>query len=125
MQVQKLTADGLDSWSQVGDQQIFVSDLIDQASQPDARMTVGYASMAAGEKFEIAFPYDEVLVITKGAFTVTDEHGGTVTARAGEVIYLPAESANSHSADEDSEMVYVANPPDVYARHVAQAAEDG
>lgn len=124
MQVQRITTHDLDDWSQVGDQRIYVNDLIDQASQPDARMTVGYAATAAGEKFEIAFPYDEVLVITKGAFTVTTEEGVSVTARAGEVIYLPANSANSHTAEEDTEMVYVANPPDVYARHVAEAAGD-
>lgn len=124
MHVQHITTGDHDDWSRVGDQDIHVSDRIDQARQPDAGMTVGFARTAAGEKFEVAFPYDEVLVVTKGAFTVTTEDGVSVTARPGEVVYLPADSVNSHTADEDTEMVYVACPPDVYARHVAAAAGD-
>lgn len=122
MKVQKLAADGLIDWSQVEEQQIFTRDLIDNATSPDARMTVGYARMAKGETLEISFPYDEVLIVTSGAFTVDTDAGDTVTARAGEVIYLPAESSNTHHADEDTSMVYVANPPDIYAQHVAAAA---
>ncbi|MGH3315433.1 MAG: hypothetical protein ACRDO0_04745 [Nocardioidaceae bacterium] len=43
MRTLRITTEGLDDWSQVGDQQVFVSDLIDQAGQPEAKMTVGYA----------------------------------------------------------------------------------
>jgi ethanolamine utilization protein EutQ (cupin superfamily) len=121
MGVRKLTIQGSKPWTQVGDQQIFVNDRIDEATHPDAKMTVGFARISSGETLEISFPYDEVLIVTKGTFTVRTEQGESVTARTGEVIYLPAGSSNTHHADEDTDMVYVANPPDVYARHVAAA----
>jgi ethanolamine utilization protein EutQ (cupin superfamily) len=122
MRTLRITTDGLDDWSQIGDQQVFVIDLIDQAGQPDAKMTVGYARVGKGESLEVSFPYDEVLVVTRGVFTVRSATGETVTAGAGEAIYLPAESSSTYLAEEDAEMVYVANPPEVYAAHVAQAA---
>lgn len=52
-------------------------------------------------------------------------NGETITARKGEAIYLPAESSSTYVAEEYAEMVYVANPPEVYAAHVAQAAATG
>jgi len=122
MRTLRITTEGLDDWSQIGDQQVFVSDLIDQAGQPDARMTVGYARVGKGESLEVSFPYDEVLVVTRGIFTVRSATGETVRAGAGEAIYLPAESQSTYVAEEDAEMVYVASPPEVYAAHVAQAA---
>jgi ethanolamine utilization protein EutQ (cupin superfamily) len=119
--VQKLTADEAQTWSEVTDR-IAVSDIVDQASAPEAEMTVGFARVGAGEALEISFPYDEVLILTKGAYTVSPDDGEPVTARPGEAIYLPAGSRNSSYAEEDSEMVYVASPPSVYAEHVAAAA---
>lgn len=121
MRTLKITTEGLDAWSQIGDQQVFVSDLIDRAGQPEARMTVGYARVGKGESLAVSFPYDEVLVVTRGIFTVRTAPGETITAGAGEAIYLPAESSSTYVAEEDAEMVYVANPPEVYAAHVAQA----
>jgi ethanolamine utilization protein EutQ (cupin superfamily) len=123
--VRKLTAEGAESWSKVGDGEIFVSDIVDQANEPEAKMTVGFARVGAGEELEISFPYDEVLIVTKGAYTVRTEEGEEITARPGEVIYLPAGSANSSYAEEVSEMVYVASPPSVYAEHVAAASGAG
>jgi ethanolamine utilization protein EutQ (cupin superfamily) len=122
VQVRKLQADESVPWSRVGDQQIFVGDLIDEAAEPEARMTVGFARVAEGEALEITFPYDEVLIVTRGAYRVRTEAGEVVTARPGDVVYLPAGSVSSSRADEDTEMVYVANPPDVYAAHVAASA---
>ncbi|MGI9098555.1 MAG: hypothetical protein ACR2H2_08725 [Solirubrobacteraceae bacterium] len=122
MRVLRLTTEQAESWSKLGDQEIFVSDIVDQATVPDAKMTVGFARVAKGEALDISFPYDEVLILTKGSYTVRTEHDEAVTARAGEAIYLPAGSANSAHAEEDAEMVYVANPPAVYADHVAASA---
>ena len=123
--VKKLSAEDAEDWSKVGDGEIFVNDMVDQASEPEAKMTVGYARVGGGEEHEISFPYDEVLVLTRGAYTVRTEAGEEITARAGEVIYLPAGSRNSSYANEDCEMVYVASPPSVYAEHVAAAASGG
>nr|CEL13158.1 hypothetical protein [Kibdelosporangium sp. MJ126-NF4]CTQ98846.1 hypothetical protein [Kibdelosporangium sp. MJ126-NF4] len=120
MRVRKLASPDVETWQQVGEtEQIFVADIVDQPTDPQAKMTVGFARVAQGESLTVSFPYDEVLILTKGTFTVHTEHGEAVTARVGEVIYLPAGSLNTHQADEDAEMVYVANPPSVYAQHVA------
>lgn len=119
MQVLRLTSKDAATWSRVSDGEIFVSDIVDQATAPDARMTVGFARVAKGEALDISFPYDEVLILTKGGYTVRTERGEEVTARAGEIIYLPAGSSNSAHAEDDTEMVYVASPPSVYADHVA------
>ena len=120
--VLRLAIEDAKTWSKVGDHEIFVSDLVGQTTVPAAKMTVGFARVGRGETLDISFPYDEVLIVTKGSFTVRTEHGQVVTAQAGEVIYLPAGSSNSSHADEDAEMVYVANPPSVYADHVAASA---
>jgi ethanolamine utilization protein EutQ (cupin superfamily) len=122
MQVRKLTSDVASGWSQVADQQIFVNDLIDQAADPDAAMTVGFARLDKGATLDISFPYDEVLILTSGMFTVRTQQGETVTAHAGDVVYLPAESSNIFRAEADTEMVYVAHPPSVYAQWVRAAA---
>lgn len=124
-QVRKLTSPDpdADSWIRVGDARIFVNDIVDQASTPHAEMTVGFARLDKGESLDISFPYDEVLVVTKGAYTVRTEDGSAITAIAGEVVYLPAGSANGSRAEEDTMIVYVAAPPSVYAEHVAASAE--
>ncbi len=124
MRVRKLTSEAAPTWSRVGDQEIFVSDMIDEATAPQAKMTVGYARVGKGETLDISFPYDEVLVLTKGTYTVRTAQGEALTAGAGEVIYLPAGSANTLVAEAETEMVYVANPPAVYAQHVARAAAE-
>jgi len=120
MRVRKLTStDG--SWIAVADQGIFVNDLIDEAGEPQARMTVGFARVDKGESMDISFPYDEVLIITAGNYSVRAADGEVLTAGPGEVIYLPAGSSNASWANEDTTMVYVTNPPDVYAEHVRSA----
>ncbi|MGI8805026.1 MAG: cupin domain-containing protein, partial [Thermoleophilaceae bacterium] len=119
MSVRKLTTRDAENWAKVGDGEIFVSDIVDQATAPDAKMTVGFARVGKGEALDISFPYDEVLILTKGSYTVRPEHGEAVTARSGEVLYLPVGSSSSSHAEEETEMVYVANPPSVYADHVA------
>jgi ethanolamine utilization protein EutQ (cupin superfamily) len=122
MQTRRLTTeDAAAGWTRVGDGEIHVSDIVDAARAPDAEMTVGFARVGAGEELEISFPYDEVLVVTRGVYSVRDEHGEVRTAAAGEAIYLPAGSTNVARAEEDAEMVYVASPPAVYAAHVASS----
>jgi ethanolamine utilization protein EutQ (cupin superfamily) len=122
MRLQKLAAGENADWSTVA-KDVLVSDRIDAAREPAAQMTVGFARVGRGESLQMQFPYDEVLIVTKGSFTVRGDHGSQLNARAGEAIYLPGGSVNTHHADEDTEMVYVASPPDVYARHVAESTQ--
>ena len=124
MHARRLTTEDVERWQPVSDQ-IVVGDIVDQATAPDAKMTVGFARVGSGEELDISFPYDEVLIVTRGCYTVRPDQGEAITARAGEVIYLPAGSSSSSRADEDTEMVYVANPPSVYAAHVAASAAAG
>ncbi|HTE64064.1 MAG TPA: cupin domain-containing protein [Solirubrobacteraceae bacterium] len=65
---------------------------------------MGAEKIMRGEALDISFPYDEVLIVTKGSYTVRTEHGAVITARAGEVIYLPAGSSNFARAEPDAEM---------------------
>ena len=121
MEVRKLEIASATAWSAVSDG-IAVSDEIDRARAPDAKMTVGFARLDAGEELPISFPYDEVLVITRGTYVVETEAGEQLRASAGDVVYLPAGSSNGSRAIEETEMVYIANPPETYAEHVAAAA---
>jgi ethanolamine utilization protein EutQ (cupin superfamily) len=118
----KISVEAAEEWAKVGDGEIFVSDVIDQEREPEAKMTVGFARVGAGEELEISFPYDEVLVLTRGVYTVRTHEGEAVTARAGDVIYLPGGAVSTAIAEEDSEMAYVASPPSVYAEHVARSS---
>ena len=51
------TADA-ETGSNLGDQAIFVSDIVDQANVPDAKMTVGFARVGNREALDLSFPYD-------------------------------------------------------------------
>lgn len=126
IRVRKVTTEDAETWSKVGEQEIFVSDIVDQTTAPTAKMTVGFARVGVGETLNATFPYDEVLILTRGAgYTVRTEHGDVLTVRAGNVIYLPGGSSNTFFAEEETEMVYVASPPSVYADHVVASAAGG
>ncbi len=94
-------------WYQPGKKPIFLADVLDDSS--GAPMSVGFAQYAAGASNEWTLTYDEVLVITKGVFTVLSASGAT-TARAGEAIFLPRGTALTYRADEAAELVYVTYP---------------
>jgi hypothetical protein len=51
------TADA-ETGSKLGDQAIFVSDIVDRANVPDAKMTVAFARVGNREPLDISFPYD-------------------------------------------------------------------
>ncbi len=94
-------------WYQPGDRPIFIADVLDDSS--NAPMSVGFAIYAAGASNDWTVTYDEVLVITKGVFTVRTARGAT-TARAGEAIFLPKGTALTYHAEEAAEVVYVTYP---------------
>lgn len=56
-------------------------------------MTVGFARLGKGETVDISFPYDEVLIMAKGAYTVRAEQDDVLTARAG--VHQATEPASS------------------------------
>lgn len=107
MSVHLVTSGDTMTWYQRGDQDIHLADALDQAG--GTAMSVGFARYGAGETNDWTVSYDEALVITKGAFSVRWA-GGTVSARADQVIYLRAGTPLEYVADEDTELVYVTHP---------------
>ena len=72
-------------------------------------MSVGFAHYDKDESNEWTVTYDEVLVVTKGVFTVNSADGAK-TAKAGEIIFLTDGSKVVYRAEEDTELVYVTYP---------------
>ncbi|MFI6304492.1 cupin [Amycolatopsis thailandensis] len=107
MSVEHFTSDDASTWFQRLDQQIFLADVLSQDS--GAAMSVGFGRYRKGEKNPWKMTYDEALIITSGVFTV-EGPSGSVTAHAGEVIYLRAGTEVVYAADEDTELVYVTYP---------------
>ena len=90
---------------------IALADVVNEDETPGVKLgAVGFTRAAKGASSTFEFAYDEVLVVTKGACTV-ESRGIALTARVGEVLYLPAGTPGSFHADEDVELVYVASSP--------------
>lgn len=88
------------------DRDIVIGDVVGQESP----MSTGYCRYAPGQSMEYTLTYDEVLVITKGRFSIrTDE--SEVTAGAGEILYINRGTSVVYAShDEGAEMVYVTYP---------------
>jgi ethanolamine utilization protein EutQ len=112
--VKLLTQAMPDGWYQPGNRPIYIADVLDEKSS--SPMSVGFARYAAGASNDWTVTYDEVLVITKGTFSVVVD-GKATTARAGEAIFLPKGTTLSYRAEEAAEVVYVTYP------HWAQATK--
>jgi ethanolamine utilization protein EutQ len=107
MSVRLLTQQLPIEWYQAGAEPIFLGDVLDSTS--DSPMSVGFARYAAGASNEWTLSYAEILVITRGAFSVVVE-GHATTARAGEALYLPNGTSLTYRAEEDCELVYISYP---------------
>jgi ethanolamine utilization protein EutQ len=107
MTVMHLTSRMPTTWYQAGDRPIFLADVLDEDS--GVPMSVGFAIYGAGASNDWTVTYDEVLVITKGAFSVVSD-GRTTTARAGEAIFLVKGTTLTYRAEEPTELVYVTYP---------------
>jgi ethanolamine utilization protein EutQ len=107
--ISRFTPDDVDTWYRPGEIKMLLGDVLD-SSNSDA-MSVGFAHYAPGASNEWVVTYDEALIITKGAFTVTSMDGVETTARAGEVIFLRAGTPVVYSAKEEgAEVVYATYP---------------
>jgi ethanolamine utilization protein EutQ (cupin superfamily) len=87
---------------------VVIGDVIGQES--DSSISVGYCRYAPDQSMEYTVTYDEVLVITKGRFSIrTNER--EVTAGPGEVLYIDRGTSLVYAShDEGAEMVYVTHP---------------
>ncbi|QIG51195.1 hypothetical protein G5V57_27825 [Nordella sp. HKS 07] len=88
-----------------------LADVVNEDETPAAKLgAVGFVKAPKGARSDFDFPYDEVVIVTKGRCRVRSM-SGVVTAGPGEVIYLPAHLAGTFEAADDLELVYVASSP--------------
>ena len=107
--VEQFSVQGARDWMEWSG--IALADVLNEDEAPDSKLgAVGFTRAPKGASSSFEFPYDEVLVVTRGRCSI-DSSGETLTAGAGEVLYLPAGIPGIFRADEDVELVYVASSP--------------
>jgi ethanolamine utilization protein EutQ len=99
---------------------IFLGDVLDEKNSDT--MGLGFARYAPGQSNEWIVTYDEALIVTKGAYSVTAEDGTKTTAKVGEVIYLTNGTKVVYSAEVETEVVYVTYPTWMDAHRKSQYA---
>lgn len=107
MQVLLLNSEMPKEWYKAGDRPIYLADVLDDTSS--SPMSVGFAQYAAGASNDWTLTYDEVLVITKGRFSVIVA-GRATTAGPGQALFLPKGTSLTYRAEEPSELVYISYP---------------
>jgi ethanolamine utilization protein EutQ len=107
--IRRFTHDDVRTWYQAEGRKIFLSDVVDPSNGDT--MSVGFARYAPGESNAWIVTYDEALIVTRGAYSVTSADGVKTTARAGEVIFLNKDTQVVYSAErEGADVVYVTYP---------------
>lgn len=108
MSVKHFTIKDVATWYQHTDRQMFLGGVLDETNS-DA-MSVGFGRYQKGESNEWIVTYDEVFVVTKGAYTIHSVDGAK-TAKAGEVLFLTKGTKITYEGAEDNtEVVYVTYP---------------
>jgi ethanolamine utilization protein EutQ len=119
--IRLFTAQAADTWHQSEGRQVFVSDVVDKRSGDS--MSVGFARYGPGESNEWIVTYDEALIVTRGAHSVTSADGVKTTARVGEVIFLDKGTKVVYSAEEEgADVVYVTYPHWIDAQEKSEHA---
>jgi ethanolamine utilization protein EutQ (cupin superfamily) len=107
--VQKFTIETARDWMDWSG--IALADVANEDDTPAMKLgAVGFTRAPGGAHSTFDFPYDEVLIVTRGQCTV-QTRDQQVTAGPGEVIYLPATVPGSFHADTGVDLVYVASSP--------------
>jgi ketosteroid isomerase-like protein/uncharacterized cupin superfamily protein len=107
--IRRFTHDDVQTWYQAEGRKIFLSDVVDPSNGDT--MSVGFARYAPGESNAWIVTYDEALIVTRGAYSVTSADGVKTTAQAGEVIFLNKDTQVVYSAeDAGADVVYVTYP---------------
>ena len=107
MSVTHFTPSNVAEWYQSQNDPIFLGDVLDASNS--ASMGAGFARYRKGASNDWHVWYDEVLIITKGVFSVISDEG-TRTANVGEIIFLSKGTSLTYQAEEDTELVYVTYP---------------
>ena len=76
--------------------------LKDFAVSEDAEktMTSGLFRLKAGESLKYTYIYHEMKFIVDGHFTIEDETGQKITAKAGDLLYFPKGTSITFSTDD-------------------------
>jgi ethanolamine utilization protein EutQ (cupin superfamily) len=108
MSVQHLTIEDPTTWYQAGDRQVFIADVLDSSNS--ASMSVGFGRYDKGAAKEWIVACDQAVIVTKGVLTVRSVDG-TVTAKAGEVVFLTEGTKVVYEGEQTgTEVVYVTYP---------------
>ncbi|MGH3712649.1 MAG: cupin domain-containing protein [Micromonosporaceae bacterium] len=120
--VSHLTPDHVATWYQARDRGIYLGDVLDTSNSDT--MSAGFAVYAPGQSNNWVVTYDEVLIVTRGEFTVTPETGQPATAGPGELIFLRNGTKLIYAAGEQgAEVVYVAYPAWMPAQEASEHAD--
>ncbi|WP_162453202.1 cupin domain-containing protein [Phytoactinopolyspora mesophila] len=106
--IRKFRIADVNSWAQLGDDELYLQNVVNDARE--GQLTIGFGRVGTGVSFESRFPYDEVVVVIRGAVTYQID-GAARTARAGDVAYYPADAPVVGRFDEHTEAVYIICPP--------------
>jgi ethanolamine utilization protein EutQ len=115
--IRLFTSEDVETWYRPGEIQMHLGDVLDPSNSES--MSVGFAHYAPGASNEWTVTYDEALIVTNGAFTVTSADGVETTARAGQVIFLRAGTPVVYSAKEDGAVVVYVTYPHWVEAHAA------
>jgi ethanolamine utilization protein EutQ len=107
MSVHLYTTDDVPTWYQYKDRPMFLGGVLDETNSET--LGVGFLRYKAGESNEWIVAYDEVNIVTMGAFTFRT-NDGEFTAKAGEVLHITRGTRVIYEAPEDTEVVYVTYP---------------
>jgi len=109
MKVRKLSIDDVSlerSPGQEGD--VFVGNLIDE--RHGGPVTIGYGRYGPGQTLTETMAVDDVMIVLEGRLSVSSDTG-TVTAGAGEIVYMPkGEKVTIRSHEEGATTAYVTYP---------------
>jgi ethanolamine utilization protein EutQ len=115
--IRLFTTNDVEAWYRPGEIKMHLGDVLDPSNSES--MSVGFAHYAPGASNEWVVTYDEALIVTSGAFTVTSADGVETTARAGEVIFLRAGTPVVYSAKEEGAVVVYVTYPHWVEAHAA------
>lgn len=109
MKVQKFSiADATLVRSPGQDADIFVANLVDEKS--GGPITIGYGRYAPDQSLTETIAVDDVMIVLEGRLAVSTS-AGTVTAGAGEIIYMPkGEAVTITTEGEGALTAYVTYP---------------
>ena len=90
------------------DGDIFAGNVIDQ--RHGGPITIGFGRYAPNQKLDEKLGVDDVMLVLEGKLSVTSA-GSTVTAGAGEIVYMPkGETVTIRSHEQGAVTAYVTYP---------------